>query len=81
MSATGLTDMMPTAEKLADIRECRYMSGQYFRQSATDKNVCRLRGGADRHKSRHCTVATAGVTTFAAAAMTTLLPPLLTLFG
>ncbi len=21
---------------------------------ATDKNVCRLRGGADRHKSRHC---------------------------
>ncbi len=22
--------------------------------SATDKNVCRLRGGADRHKSRYC---------------------------
>jgi hypothetical protein len=22
--------------------------------SATDKNVCRLGGGADRHKSRHC---------------------------
>jgi hypothetical protein len=22
--------------------------------SATDKNVCRLRGGANRHKSRHC---------------------------
>jgi hypothetical protein len=21
---------------------------------ATDKNVCRLGGGADRHKSRHC---------------------------
>ena len=22
--------------------------------SVTDKNVCRLGGGADRHKSRHC---------------------------
>ncbi len=25
-----------------------------FDMSATDTNVCRLRGGADRHKSRHC---------------------------
>ena len=25
-----------------------------FNMSATDKIVCRLRGGADRHKSRHC---------------------------
>jgi len=52
VSAIGLTDTTPTAKKLADITECR--RDDISDMSATDKNVCRLRGLADRHICRLC---------------------------
>jgi hypothetical protein len=51
----GLADTKPKAYKLADKTECHQCVGTtFFDMLATDKNVCRLRGGAGRHISRHC---------------------------
>jgi len=52
---TGLTDTTPTAEKLADIKEFRRHFGTTcLTMSATEKNVCCLKGVADRHICQHC---------------------------